>query len=331
MLTYQLFLGHNDQARLEFYQQYVDLPREYQTAEAVAKLRRVSSTSVYRMIQIISDELNELRGERGLKYVPTSAPILKKFNIPAPAYAVYLMRKSLVGQFMLAVVQHPEWTVKDFAVAQNTSTATVSRRLKNMSAFLRRFDLRLAFNPIGLCGNEMVARVALSEILWQICQDGTQLFPELGDLPEESATRIEAAKLVMPNFAHSRLQVICAVNIIRANQHHELPAMRPLEEVLTVTGSKDLAGHIPALGHELPNTMALIHLQSMLGAGFHVPQEPLLARFIGYHARMNTAEWQLVTLVIKRVKAVAGIDEHQLEDQVLIANLLSITVAMNLL
>lgn len=332
MLTYQLFLGKNEQARLEFYQQYVDLPREYQTAEAVAKLRRVSTTSIYRMIQVTADELNDLRRERGMEEVPATAAINKKFSFPATAYAVYMMRNSVPGKFVRALINHPEWTVKEFATSLNTSTATVFRRLHPLNEFLRRFDLRINYNPISLSGNETVVRIALSEILWQLSQDGTTVIDaDLGDIPAQAAERLEKANLVMPNFAHDRLVLICAVNILRANRKHPLKSIRSLSEVLETTGFQKNLDHMPNFTKDFPNTITLIHLETMLGAGFHNRQDPLLAKFIGFHARKNSADWQLVTLILKRVKAVAGADEHQLDNQVLIGNVLSITVAMNLL
>lgn len=331
MYTYQLFLGHNDQSRLEFYKQYIDLPREYQNAETVAKLRGVSTTSVYRMIQIIGDELNELRVSKGAAPVAHTEPISRRFNIPAPCYAVYLMRQSIVGEFLCAVMQHPDWTVKEFADAQGTSTATVFRRTKALSEMLKQYDLRLNYNPISINGNEMVVRITLSEILWQICQDGVDLFPELGDLPEQTALRLEKAQLVMPNFNHRRLRLICAVNIIRANSKHPLNSLRPLDEIITITGFKPALNHMPDFVSDFPNTIALIHLETMLCAGFHTHDDELLSRFIGYHARLNTADWQLVSLIQRRMHTVAGVNAHMLDNQVLVGNILSVTVAMNIL
>ncbi len=331
MLTHQLFLGHNDQCRLQFYQQYVDLPHDYQNADSAARLRHVSTTSIYRAMQVIADDLNQLRAEKGLATMPASIPINKRFNIPAPGYAVFLMRESLAGKFLLAVLQHPDWSLREFADSQNTSNATIFRRVRNLSEFLKQFDVRINFNPIGLIGNETVIRFTLAELIWQLSQDGTDLLPELAQEANQVAQAIEDAGLKTSNFVRARLNIICAVNIARQRQGHVISGIRPIEEILSTTVANPRHKHLTSCPVNFESSFALIYLEMMLGTSFHSHKDELAASFIGHHARLNTIEWQFVNLIVRRVRSVAGVDEHRLDDQVLIGNMLIITVALNLL
>lgn len=171
---------------------------------------------------------------------------------------------------------------------------------------LKQYDLRLNYNPISINGNEMVVRITLSEILWQICRMGSTCFPNWGTCPNKRRSGWKKpagdAKL-QPSPPPPDL---CGQHY-SANSKHPLNSLRPLDEIITITGFKPALNHMPDFVSDFPNTIALIHLETMLCAGFHTHDDELLSRFIGYHARLNTADWQLVSLIQRRMHTVAGV------------------------
>ena len=331
MLTYELFLSRSARSRLEFYQHFIDLPRRYQDVGQVARLRDTSPTSVYRTLTLITDDLGKLRQERGAEPVPSNAPFKDRFNIPASIYAVYLMRHSVSGALIQALMNHPEWTINDFSEATRLSKATIFRHIKALKDYLRTFDLRITLGPLGLQGKESTVRVALSELAWQLSQDGSELFPSLNGVHRRAATELRKAGLVLPNISDNRLACFCAVHIIRSRQGHELSWHQPLSTVLTATGFSKRHGQLPAFTDKYPAAIAIMHLQSVLTASYHDAADPLLVGFVGHHVRTNSPYWQLVQQIIHRMHSLAGVDPKQLDNQVLAANLLSITVALDLL
>ncbi|MCI1283162.1 MAG: helix-turn-helix domain-containing protein [Lacticaseibacillus songhuajiangensis] len=331
MLTYELFLSRSDRARLEFYQQFIDLPSKFQDVNQVAKIRKVSATSVYRTLTKITQDLSELRTERHLPAVDDTASFRERFNIPASIYAVFLMRRSIVGKFLLATLKHPDWTVNEFAEAHRISNATVFRRLRPLKECLKSYDIRLNYGPIGLSGSETAVRVALGELCWQLAQDGTSLFPELHELDVRTATVLHRAGIGMPNVAPTRLQVLCGVGIIRDRQGHQLHQLQPLSDILTATGFASKIRGLPDAVKAADAQAGLIHAETMLTASFHDSDDPILIGFIGHHARTNSPAWRLVQQVLQRMHSQAGVDVHALDDQVLTANLLAVTVALDTL
>lgn len=331
MLTYELFLGRSDKTRLEFYQQFIDLPSKFQDVNQVSTIRKVSATSVYRTLTKITQDLVELRNERGLAPVSDAASFRERFNIPAPIYAVFLMRRSIVGEFLLATLKHPDWTVDDFAERCHVSNATVFRRLRPLKEYLKTYDIRLSYGPIGLNGSESTVRLALGELVWQLAQDGTRLFPELNELDVRTAQSLRRTGLCLPNIATGRLEVLCAIGIIRSGQGHKLHLATTLEQVLIETGFASKAKTLSDTVKSSAPDAALIHVQSILTASFHDADDPLLIGFIGHHARTNSRAWQLVERVLQRMHSQAGVDIPGLDDQVLMGNLMAVTVALEIL
>jgi hypothetical protein len=331
MLTYELFLSRSDRARLEFYQQFIDLPSKFQDVSQVANIRKVSATSVYRTLTKITQDMSEWREERHLPTIPDTASFRERFNVPASIYAVFLMRRSIVGKFLLAALQHPDWTVSDFAGAHDISNATVFRRLRPLKECLKPYDIRLNYGPIGLNGSETAVRLAFGELCWQLAQDGSQLFPQLHELDVRTAAVLHRAGIGMPNVALTRLQVLCAVGIIRDRQGHQLHHCMALTDILTETGFASKLHTIPDAVKAADAQAGLIHAETMLTASFHDGDDPLLISFIGHHARTNSPSWRLVQQILQRMHSQAGVDVHALDDQVLTANLLAVTVALDTL
>lgn len=331
MLTYELFLNRSTKSRLEFYQQFIDLPSKYQDVGQVAQIRHISPTSVYRQLTVINKDLNKLRAELGVEPVANTAEVHQRFNIPTALYAIYLMRDSLVGHFVMALLRHPKWDVETFAAHEHVSKATVFRRLHPLRDYLRDMNIRLNFSPIELIGREAVVRITMSELIWQICQDGHEMFPELNDLPQKTAEHLLGTHIIMPRFSKKKLAVICAVNMYRSNQGHALRIIKPLQQVFNATGC-DLNTHdLPDYVSKYPATCEIVHVQTVLNANYHDANEQQLIRFVGHHARTNSACWQLVSQVLHRMRGLAGVKLEMLDNQVLIANMLAVTVALDLI
>ncbi|WP_155287174.1 helix-turn-helix domain-containing protein [Lacticaseibacillus zhaodongensis] len=331
MLTYELFLSRSTKSRLEFYQQFIDLPSKYQEVGEVAKIRRISPTSVYRQLTVINADMNKIRAELGAAPVANTAEIHQRFNIPTALYAIYLMRNSLVGRFIMATLRHPAWDVADFAQREHVSKATVFRRLRPLRDYLRDMNISVNFSPISLVGRETVVRITLSELVWQLGQDGHEMFPELNGLPQRTAEHLLDAHIIMPRFNRDKLTIICAVNMYRSNQGHALQIIKPLQQVFTATGCNLSVRDLPEYVRKYPATCELVHIQSVLNANYHDANEQQLIGFVGHHARSNSACWQLVSQVVHRMRGIAGVKPQMLDDQVLIANLLAITVALDLI
>lgn len=331
MISYQLFLNRNEQHRLEFYQHFIDLPARLQTVAQVAQIHHLSPTSVYRTLSQITTDLMALRAERGDPAVSIKAPFKTRFNLPAPLYATYLMRHSTVGQYLIASLIHPEWTLTTFSQEMKISVATVTRRLRPLAQYLTPFGLRFGTHPIGLRGREENVRFALAELMWQLEQDGTDLFPVLDSMGQREAQTLIDAGIVPPNIPVARVAATCAVHIIRTRQGRPLTTMLDPHEVLNTTGVTAELPPEPNLAGTHSTAMSLIHLQSLLTASFHDASDPALTRMIGHHVRINSPQWQFVQLVLRRAHSLAGVDVKSLDGHVLAGNLLAITVTLDLL
>jgi len=88
------------------------------------------------------------------------------FAVTRDAYHAYLTTNSDGYLFLDAIVKDKENSFKHFYQTLESSKATVLRHLKPMRGYLKRFGVRIAYEPMRFVGDEESIRLAIAALYW---------------------------------------------------------------------------------------------------------------------------------------------------------------------
>jgi len=88
------------------------------------------------------------------------------FAVTRDAYHSYLTTNSDGYLFLDAIVKDKENSFKHFYETLESSKATVLRHLKPMRGYLKRFGVRIAYEPMRFVGDEESIRLAIAALYW---------------------------------------------------------------------------------------------------------------------------------------------------------------------
>ena len=88
------------------------------------------------------------------------------FDVTRDAYHAYLTTNSDGYLFLDAIVKEKESSFKHFYQTLDSSKATVLRHLKPMRGYLKRFGVRIAYEPMRFVGDEESIRLAIAALYW---------------------------------------------------------------------------------------------------------------------------------------------------------------------
>lgn len=89
------------------------------------------------------------------------------FNVDPDRYHYYLVENSHPYQFIMKTIIHNECTsFEEFYTNAKSSKATVLRHLKPIRTILKKFNLRLTYEPIRLIGDQKMIRLGLTALIW---------------------------------------------------------------------------------------------------------------------------------------------------------------------
>lgn len=331
MPAYELFLNQKELTKLNFYQMVMDLPPNERTCSRFAEQQGVSVTTIYRNWQAITTDLHKfIRPNEQPPKLLEACSEPPEHDIPAARYAVYLMRQSLVGDFIRSVLTQPQRSLEDIAAAHGLSAGTAVRRLRPLRNFLAQFNVNLTYSPIGIEGYEPVVRLTLSQLIWQMGQDGATLFPYVEKQAQMVTKQLQDARLVVKNCPFLRTQNMVAIAMLRNQQEHTMPAFQPLHRVVQLTGYSGVVGARPGFVVRNPHDTALIHLETLLVGNFHSEADTDLQRFVQYHNKCRSACWHLVTGITQQARTLVGYSSSH-RNKVLVGNMLAVTVAIDLI
>ncbi|MQS44753.1 helix-turn-helix domain-containing protein [Companilactobacillus mishanensis] len=115
--------------------------------------------SVYNTFLGIQDDFKEILGKNDYK-------IEEMFAISRDEYHAFLTTRSDGYRFLDAIVKGSEDSFRKFYTDLNSSKATVLRHLKPVRGYLKRFGVRIAYEPMRFVGNEEAIRIAIAALYW---------------------------------------------------------------------------------------------------------------------------------------------------------------------
>lgn len=115
--------------------------------------------SVYNTYLGIQEDFKEILGKDDYE-------IEEMFAVSRDGYHAFLTTKSDGYLFLDAIVKGKEKSFKRFYTELNSSKATVLRHLKPVRSYLKRFGVRIAYEPMRFVGNEESIRLSIAALYW---------------------------------------------------------------------------------------------------------------------------------------------------------------------
>lgn len=126
----------------------------------------------------------------------------KLFKVPSDAYHFYMVKNSDVYDFVQILLHGGNVSFQSFWEKHQSSKATVLRHLKQVRDLIRAFNVRIAYDPIHLEGDEKAIRIALVTLYWLAAGGHTWVFDEVNQQTAHEAFdyAVEAYQLEEPNL-----------------------------------------------------------------------------------------------------------------------------------
>lgn len=115
--------------------------------------------SVYNTFLGIQEDFNDILGKKDYS-------VEEMFNETRDGYHAYLTTRSDGYLFLDAIVKGKETSFKQFYTDLNSSKATVLRHLKPVRGYLKRFGVRIAYEPMRFVGDEEAVRLSIAALYW---------------------------------------------------------------------------------------------------------------------------------------------------------------------
>ncbi|GKQ43175.1 transcriptional regulator [Companilactobacillus sp. RD055328] len=126
----------------------------------VASVLKRSYGSIYNTYLGILSDMEEILDKKN----PTTSEI---FNVDPDRYHFYLVKNSHPYKFIMDCIINDECqSFEKFYERENSSKATVLRHLKPIRTIMKKFNLRLTYEPIKIIGDEKMIRLGLTGLIW---------------------------------------------------------------------------------------------------------------------------------------------------------------------
>ncbi|MGR3741252.1 helix-turn-helix domain-containing protein [Companilactobacillus sp. DQM5] len=148
-----------DTDRLSTYRA-LDYKIEEVNLRQIAILLKKSYGSIYNTYLGILNDMEEILGKKN----PSISEI---FNVDPDKYHFYLVKNSHPYKFIMnCIINEKCSSFQTFYEEENSSKATVLRHLKPIRTIMKKFNLRLTYEPIKIIGDEKMVRLGLTGLIW---------------------------------------------------------------------------------------------------------------------------------------------------------------------
>ncbi|QFP78880.1 helix-turn-helix domain-containing protein [Latilactobacillus graminis] len=161
----------------------------------VAALLDRSYGSLYNMYMSMVSDLQSVLGKK-------TDDTRQLFKIPSDVYHFYMVKNSDVYDFVQILLHGGQVSFQSFWEQHHSSKATALRHLKQVRDLIRAFNVRIAYDPIHLEGDEKAIRIVLVMLYWLAAGGHTWVFDEIDQQAAHEAFdyAVEAYQLQTPNL-----------------------------------------------------------------------------------------------------------------------------------
>lgn len=213
----QLLLEKNAQRKLVIYQILSNLPSGTYTVNTIENECEYAYRRVKSLLNEIHEDLKEISEPTYFLLDEDGRVNLTETFIRYANYQQLLLKNSLPYQLLLHTLIHPEDKLQDFCEKHFVSSASVSRIIRPLQAYLQEYNLRINLSQLEFQGDERIIRMALCNFLWLNCQ-GQSLVEFFEDSQEFSRLATELTSYT-PEANHyvtsKRIQLILSIVLLR--------------------------------------------------------------------------------------------------------------------
>jgi hypothetical protein len=203
--------------KLVLYQILENLPPGTYTVNTIENECEYAYHRVKSLLHEIHNDLQDLSRNNYHLLVENGRINITKELASYTSYQQFLLKNSLPYQFILHSLLEPKDKLQDFCDKHFVSAASVTRTLKPLQAYLRKYNLKLNINQLEFQGEEPIIRMALCNFLWLNCQGQSieQIFKESEAFSSLATQLVQFAPKKDRYVAEKRIRMILSVTLLR--------------------------------------------------------------------------------------------------------------------
>ncbi|KRK34677.1 helix-turn-helix domain-containing protein [Loigolactobacillus bifermentans] len=328
----EILLTKTDDTFYRFYKLLDSTEPDTYTVNELARRAGLSYQKTYNMVQAINRQVQQFSTEQQRILTPHGGIDTRQLKVSLDWYRFQLISRNLPYKILYYLLTNPAPTLENFSQTLNISQSTIFRKLKPLTQFLKRFNVRLHYKTLSLTGDERYIRLVLYYIFHLAARhQSIQIFPEALQQRVQAVQALANEKIRLFTEVRERLDMdmVTAVFLLRQDQGHFVPD-DPRYNVLLDDNPNYQMDVLKALQ---PATLSADDLIGELHFGFFVLNYPPLFRdadsaflqqHLAYFQRQNNLIWRFCTDLLAAVQHACFNDRVNLaQDRVLFGNLLN--------
>jgi len=166
MIYNSLFFSGTEQNKLEVYHTISTLTPGLYRIQDIVTNQYFNYHQLTRLLREISEDLQEI-GVKHWNFMASGGKIEIIEILPTmDFYRAYLLKNSLPFQYILSVINNGAEDIDAFCQRCSTSKSNLARKMRPLSHFMLKFNLKFSQNPINVIGDEYNIRLFLSRTTW---------------------------------------------------------------------------------------------------------------------------------------------------------------------
>jgi hypothetical protein len=328
----EILLTKTDYTFYRFYKLLDSTEPDVYTVNELAQRAQLSYQKTYNMVQEINRQVQRFSADQTRILTPHGGVDTRQLKVSLDLYRFQLVSRNLPYKILYYLLTSRAPTLEQFSETLDTSQSTIFRKLKPLTLFLKRFNVRLHYKTLALTGDERYIRLILYYIFHLAArQQSIAIFaPEL-----QQRVRVlqDLANQKIQLFTEVRerldMDMITAIFLLRQDQGHFVPD-DPRYHVLIDDNPNYQMDELLVL------KPAHVQAEDLIGEfhfGFFVINYPpilrdvksdFLQQHLAYFQRKNNLIWRFCTDFLASVQHACFNDRVNLaQDRVLLGNLMN--------
>lgn len=328
----EILLTKTDYTFYRFYKLLDSTEPDIYTINELARRSGLSYQKTYNMVQTINQQVQAFSADQARILTPHGGVDTRQLKVSLDVYRFQLISRNLPYKILYYLLTDPAPTLENFSQTLNTSQSTIFRKLKRLTLFLKRFNVRLHYKTLALTGDERYIRLILYYIFHLATrQQSITIFSGAIQRRVHAVQNLANQKIRLFTEVRERLDMdmVTAIFLLRQDQGHFVPD-DPRYQVLIDDNPNYQMDELKVL--QTPN----LSTEDLIGEfhfGFFVINYPpilrdsnsdFLQQHLAYFQRKNNLIWRFCTDFLASVQHACFNDRVNLaQDRVLFGNLLN--------
>ncbi|MGX7199387.1 helix-turn-helix domain-containing protein [Enterococcus nangangensis] len=296
----------------------------------IAQKLNLTYQQAYHHLNELNHEIQQASPQQGSILIKNSGISTTKLVLSLDEYRYFLLQESVPFRFVQYIMNEPEPSLQYFCEEMFISRSTLSRKIKPLTEFLKKYGMRISYTSMSIVGDETTIRLTLFYLMWL----GTRglVWPFAFDQKELSYFQERFTKFFSMNSSYvgrQELLYFFAVAYARIRRHFYAPYNHKYDFLFHQSRYFDL--NLLTDYPELPlgtakGESAFLFFISLFAPYFTNNQDLVLETTLNEFAKNENIIWDFATQFITYIdQEIFEGTLRQGEQEVMLGNYLNIT------